>query len=77
MTTATKRIKRTGYAMRMKAWEGQPETWTVTNAGGIPDRTGSARLNAQECYGLVCAGELRRVKVIQLTGGIVYELVQP
>lgn len=74
-TTASKKISKTGYAMRMKPWGGRAETWTVTTARGLPIHH-SAQLNAQECRGLVCAGALRRVEVIRLTGGIVYQLVE-
>jgi len=75
-TTAAKRIAATGYASRMKAWEHAPEIWTVTTERGITARNGASTLNTQECRGLVCAGALKRVGVIQLTGGIVYRLVE-
>jgi hypothetical protein len=76
-TTAAKRIAATGYASRMKSWERGPEIWTVTTERGIEARNGASMLNTQECQGLVCAGVLRRVEVLRLTGAIIYKLVQP
>lgn len=77
--SADRKIKTTGYVVRMKRDDnlGTAETWMVSDAHGYPARVGARPLNAQECAGLVCAGALRRHEVIRLTGGIVYRLVTP
>lgn len=75
MSNALKRIQKSGYVSRMKADAniGIAETWHACIESGSLAHYGNS-LNAQECRGLVCAGALRRVRVIGMTGAVIYQL---
>ena len=77
--TATRKIKATGFVLRMKRDDnlGVAETWMVSDERGYPARVGAKSLSAQECAGLVEAGALVVHHEIEATGAIIYRLVTP
>lgn len=75
MNRARNKILVSGYVSRIKADAnfGSAETWHACYENGTSTHYGGG-LNAEACRAMVCARELRRVKVVKSSGAVIYKL---